>query len=361
MRNLEFNFNNEVDTFTIIENDNGTITVPGPNGDVIAEYDNLKQFCEMYASMRDVHPDNLKNWVIVENGDVVSFVLRAGTAGVAIGEIRQYVTQGIDQIREGGQFHPLDLQRMVQSLDAINDDEDIVNVLVNAEQRDIARVLYDFLNNLGALTGTVEEPEPEDTRTELEVYLDRILEVDKTLAFFANLVGIPVEASREEVVTALNDSPVPYTPDMLCDLYEGAIDAAVENGINVTDRKTAIMVITQSVPFEGDDTTKAKLIQTARMAGRARVNATIYTIGIHHVKKSAEIVAIADIEDRDIYLIDNVPAIINFNADIDAELEAERDAELAEAGEAANDRTPDDDFDDYDEDFDDDGNEDDEF
>jgi len=83
MRYLKFNFNNEVDIFKIIENDNKTITVPGPDGNPIAEYDNLKQFCEMYALARDVYPDDLQNWAVVEIGDVISFVLRVGTAGAA--------------------------------------------------------------------------------------------------------------------------------------------------------------------------------------------------------------------------------------------------------------------------------------
>ena len=73
MRTLQFNFNNDVNTFTIYEEEDGTIRVPLPGGDE-ATYANRQQFAEMYAQARDVTPDNLKNWKLVENGDVLSFI-----------------------------------------------------------------------------------------------------------------------------------------------------------------------------------------------------------------------------------------------------------------------------------------------
>lgn len=75
-----FNFNNEEYTLTIEEAADGTVSFVA-NGTEL-QFDNIQSLAENYALARNVKTDNLKNWVLVEDGDYYSFVLRAATAGV---------------------------------------------------------------------------------------------------------------------------------------------------------------------------------------------------------------------------------------------------------------------------------------
>lgn len=77
-----FNFNNEVDTVPVEVNE--TTKEVTFNGVTFAS---MQEFAEFYAQARDVKPEYLKNWVLVENGDTYSFVLRAATAGTSAVDI----------------------------------------------------------------------------------------------------------------------------------------------------------------------------------------------------------------------------------------------------------------------------------
>ena len=79
---MRFNFNNEQDTTPItVDEVTKAVTFNG------VEFASVQEFAEFYALARDVKPENLKNWVLVENGDTYSFVLRAATAGHDASEI----------------------------------------------------------------------------------------------------------------------------------------------------------------------------------------------------------------------------------------------------------------------------------
>ena len=83
-----FNFNNEAD-LTPVDVDTETGRVSLDIGDRHSEFDSLQEFAEFYAVARNVKPENLKNWVLTEDGDQFAFVLRAGTAGLTADEIRE--------------------------------------------------------------------------------------------------------------------------------------------------------------------------------------------------------------------------------------------------------------------------------
>lgn len=74
-----FNFNNEANTIPF-EEENGQILVK-LNGNNLT-FPSVAALAEQYALARDVHADDLKRWVLVENGDTFSFVLRAATGGL---------------------------------------------------------------------------------------------------------------------------------------------------------------------------------------------------------------------------------------------------------------------------------------
>lgn len=74
-----FNFNNEEYTLTINVDNNGYVTFATPGQTM--QFDSVLELAHNYAMARNVSAENLKNWVLVEDGNYYSFVLRAATAG----------------------------------------------------------------------------------------------------------------------------------------------------------------------------------------------------------------------------------------------------------------------------------------
>lgn len=350
MKQMFFNFNNEVDRFEILVNEEtGVVQIPGEGGEVLAEYASLQQFAEVYAQARDVKPEHLKNWMLVEHGDVASFILRAGTAGVAAAEIAEDMQAVLEEARMNGRFHPLAIRRVENELQGA---ADVMDALATSSEQDVACFVYDRLNDRGAFVEpVVAEPEV-DMRSDMERYLDGVLERDKTLAFFANLLHTPV-AEKAVILDTLEHSNVPYTVAMLSSLYEDAIRAAMD-GIGVHDRFTAILVIAQAVPAEDGEASKKQLLTAARMAGRDSVNITSYLVGQHHVKEVAKMMSVQELRESALFMVDSKPVVVAFSDTIDAELEAERAAEEERRAMEADE----DDGYDYDEEYDDDEDED---
>lgn len=348
MRHLRFNFNNEVDSFEIIQEDDGMIRVPMPGGDEIT-YDSLQQFAEFYAQARDVKPEHLKNWTLVENGDVVSFILRAGVAGVTAEEAGESLDQVFRELREDGNYHPLEIERVKQ---ALNESEDIMHTLAMSDRPELAQAIYDRLDQMGVFTEPEPEPEPEpDTRSDMERYLDTVLENDKTLAFFGVLLNLGPDVEKDVILAALEESTIPYAVRSLKELYENAIYDAMENGIHVEDRFDAILVISQSIPVANDNNDAAKLINSTRMAGRNFLNVVKYVVGHKHIRKDATILSLDDLEGTQLVMKGNVPITVEYDPAVDEELEREREeAEAARQEEEDDDDYDYDDFGNYDED-----------
>lgn len=355
MRNVQFNFNNEVDTFEVLVNEeDGRVQIPGPTGPM-AEYDSMQQFAEIYAQARDVKPENLKNWTLVENGDVMSFVLRAGTAGVTTEELGDKLTRVLDTLRAEGNYHPLSISRVTQELQgSVN----VVNTLAMSQAADVAREVYDRLDAMHAFDEPEEEPEEVDERSEVEKYLDAVMERDKTLAFFARLLNLDSHASKEEILNAFTHSSIPYTVDMLASLYNDALNAAKE-GINVDSHVEALMVCAQAVPGIPSEDAKNRMVVAANMARRDKANITVFEVGQHHIRKTATLLNLTEVMEQDVYMFENTPVIVNFNPDVDAELEAEREAAETEDGSYDEDDEEDYGEEDYDEDDEEDYDEDD--
>ena len=81
-----FNFNNESNLTEVdVHDETGVVTFT--LGEQSVEFETIGEFAEYYATARNVLPDNLKNWVLTEDGDQIAFVLRAGTAGMDADEI----------------------------------------------------------------------------------------------------------------------------------------------------------------------------------------------------------------------------------------------------------------------------------
>lgn len=75
-----FNFHNEENLTEIDVSEEGVVTLT--LGDQTEQFDSIDKFAEFYAVARNVKPENLKNWKLIEDGDTYSYILKAGTAGL---------------------------------------------------------------------------------------------------------------------------------------------------------------------------------------------------------------------------------------------------------------------------------------
>lgn len=326
MKVYQFNFNNEVDTFEIhVDEETGRVEIPGDGGEIIAEYDNVQQMAEIYAQARDVKPENLKNWVLLENGNVYTFVLRAGTAGVNVADVEEQLENAFANL--AGRYHALSIARAKEQIMS-DGTVDLTDALVHCAETEIARDIYDVMFTAeGTTEVTAAEPEAEvDTRSDLEKYVDDMESVPGAIRFLATLVGMDGDAAKEDVIEALGASYVLANVSSLRALYNNAINDAINEGIGVVCAEDALTVITQTPAAVKDDTVKTRIIQATRLAGRERMNVSVDIVGSKHIRHTAEMVSLTELEGVDLYVRNNVPFIIRFSDTIDAEIEAEMEA-----------------------------------
>lgn len=316
----QFNFNNEVDAFEIHVHEDGSVTVPDENGNEMAHYDSVEQLAEIYAQARGVKPENLKNWVLLENGEEYTYVLRAGTAGVSVSEAYEQIEAALDRLTT---YHPLNVARAKEQI-LSDGDKDLTDALVHCTETEIARDVYDRLAAVinGAETEP-EEPVEVDDRTELQKYVDDMAEVPGAIAFLAQVVGVDSNSDKDSVATALAESYVLSNVESLKTLYSNAINEACAEGIGVGCEEDALTVITQIPAGRKDDGMKSRIIATAKMASRKKVNVPVDIVGRKHIKHTAEMVTVEDIENMDLYVRGNVAFIVRFDETIDQTLEAE--------------------------------------
>lgn len=321
MRDAVFNFNNEVDAFDIQIEDDGRAIVPGEDGPM-AEYASVQQLAEFYAQSRDVKPENLKNWVLLENGDVFSYVLRAGVAGVDVCEVEE----DLDQIFEGlaDRFHALSIARAKEQIMA-DGSADLTEALVHCTETDIAREVYDAMQRKFDEDDGKQVPEVVDERSDLEKYIDKIEEMPGGLRLVAFIAGLSLDVEKAELLANIQNNRILANVDNLSTICNNTITEAVNEGIGVVSNTDAITVITQTAVGDKDEDAKNRLVHTAHMAGRNRVNVSVDVVGAKHIHHTAEIVSLDDIADIDLFVRDNVPYIVRFDENVDAELEAERE------------------------------------
>lgn len=323
MKICQFNFNNEVDAFEIHVEDDGRVSVPDGNGGVLGTYDSVEQLAEIYAQARGVKNENLKNWVLLENGNEYTFVLRAGTAGLNVSEAYDQIEEAINSLNG---YHPLSIARAKEQI--LGDgDKDVTEALVHCAETDIARDVYDRLAALinGEEPAEVAEPEEVDNRSDLQKYVDEMAETPGALAFLASVAGLSVDTDKNDIAAALSNSYVLSNVESLRALYRNAISDARNEGMGVKSDADALTVINQVVAAEKDEEMKARIVATAKMARRSKVNVPVDIVGRKHIKHTAEMVAVEDIQATELYVRGNVAFIVRFDEGIDAELEAERD------------------------------------
>ncbi len=329
MKVAMFNFNNEVSTLEIHIEDDGRVIVPGEDGP-LAEYDSVEQLAEIYAQARDVKPENLKNWVLLQNGDVYSYVLRAGTAGIDVQDVEDQLNDAFASL--GDRYHALSIARAKEQV-MLDKGRDLVDALVHCTETEIAREVYDamapVIDGAAADGGAAEPVEPEDTRSDMEKYIDSMETVPGALKLIATIVGNP-DADKAAILAICTNSIAFSNVETLKTCYNNLINDAVSAGIGVDTEADAITVITQTAAGVKDDAVKARMVTAARAAGRDRVNVSVDVVGRSHIFHTAQMISLADMADADLLVRDNVPYIVRFNPEIDATIEAEIQQQEAE-------------------------------
>ena len=336
MRICQFNFNNEVDTFEIQVEEDGTVRVPGTNGEILAEYDSVAQMAEMFALARDVKAENLKNWVLLENGDVYSFVLRAGTAGLTMEDMEGLTVEDMQEQLEdafnslAGRFHALAVARARDQVLG-SPSRNLADALIQCTETDIAGAIYDALEDVEA---PVEEEPDEDTRTDAKRFFDDYA-IPGVKELFAMLMNLPAASALEDVIFAAENHPLLSDYDRLVECYRVDVDNAMNNGIGVSTTADALTVLNQIPAYASGDEAKARMKAAASLARRSRVNLALDIVGRRCIRHTSTIVSLEELDGIELYLRGNELLMVQFDDAVDAELEAERDAEeREEEGEA---------------------------
>lgn len=321
MRTIRFNFNNEQGILELRQNDEGIITVPGQPD--LPEFATIQEFAEFYAIARNVSADHLKNWVLHEDGDVYSFILRAAKAGITPQAIADQINEAIEAVR--GTTHVLVVEAFRRRMLAATDVEE---ALIADPQPELAQAVYDKLVELEAFV----EPEV-DTRSDLEVMLDETLETVGTVVLYAKALNLPVTATVSQIVDAADLANM--------DIYdvEDAVAALVDSLALTTDTYNLIqlsaLVAQAPVGVRNEDTVK-KLVASATFAARDGINIRTIKFGNRYVKDTADYILLENLDTERIRTVNGSPIYFVFDEGLDAIMEAEiREARAQRAAELA--------------------------
>lgn len=323
METLRFNFNNEADILEINRDEEGHITIPSVEGAPV--FNSIEEFAEYYAIARNVSTDNLKNWELIKDGDVISYVLRAGTAGVAAYDIEDTLEEVYREL-PAHDVHPLDIMRLRRDLD---NSDDVAEALAATRVPETARKAYDLLAAKGAFDENIVDEQnetwPEDTRSELEIDLDRTMERVGSLALYAQIVNLPITATKDEILNALENGVIRYTSESLAIIYDEIIRMAKAGGHGIHNERDAILIASQAPVGTVDNEVKARLTLSATIARREGINIETVIVGQHNIKASATYVLLVELADMDVYTVDGRPVIYRFDDTIDAEFDPVED------------------------------------
>lgn len=224
-----FNFNNEQALTQVEQHEDGTVTFA--IGDAHGSFDSLHEFAEFYALARNVLPENLKNWVLIEDGNQFAFVLRASTGAVTgaeiaagrtpseVGEILAENANGrdedVDGVTEGG-----DYQEFKSELERIYSAEEI-SFIVGIYSLDSVKELFDYLVDA--------ELETEIEQQYFDEYTGQLDFVYYEISYVQALLN-DVAASFEDALNELSHN-IPRVPKgVLIAIVNGSTDELAGDG-----------------------------------------------------------------------------------------------------------------------------------
>lgn len=269
-----FNFNNEQALTLVEQHEDGTVTFA--IGDAHGSFDSLQEFAEFYALARNVLPENLKNWVLIEDGNQFAFVLRASTGAVTgaeieaitsalfaagrtpseVGEILAEILENtagrdedVDGVTEGG-----DYQEFKSELERIYSAEEI-SFIVGIYSLDSVKELFDDL--VDAELETEFEQQYDDYTGHLDFGYYKISYVQAMLN--------NVAASFEDALNELTRS-IPRVPkDVLIAIVNGSTDELAGDA----QEDVAKQFFAASVA--GRPTVEVAIVNKERLTGEVRM------------------------------------------------------------------------------------------
>lgn len=200
MTKVYFRYNYERQPLELDLSESGMVTLnytdTETNNELTLQYESMKEFAEFYATSCGVKPENLKNWVLLQDGLEYTYQLRSGTAGLDLDEseldalVESFQRAGMNPKEIGQALGSLLEKEKTQSSQPKNDSplHDMEAILeqqkakaTEIQQRvtKIERLLLDAVNNDNELLSLLREhtllPEKDDVQDMLElesVYLN---------------------------------------------------------------------------------------------------------------------------------------------------------------------------------------------
>lgn len=257
-----FNFNNEQALTQVEQHEDGTVTFA--IGDAHESFDSLQEFAEFYALARNVLPENLKNWVLIEDGNQFAFVLRASTGAVTDAEI-EAITRALFAAGRTPSEVGVILAEILEN--ANGRDEDVEGVTEDGDYRE-------FKSELERIYSTEEIS-----------FIFGIYSVDSIKELFDDLVDAELETEVEQQYydeytgeIEIGYDEISYVQAMLNDIAASFEDALNELSHDIPRvPKDVLIAIANGSTDElaGDGQDVAKQFFAASVAGRPTVEVAI--------------------------------------------------------------------------------------
>ena len=258
-----FNFNNEQALTQVEQHEDGTVTFA--IGDAHESFDSLQEFAEFYALARNVLPENLKNWVLIEDGNQFAFVLRASTGAVTDAEI-EAITRALFAAGRTPSEVGVILAEILEN--ANGRDEDVEGVTEDGDYRE-------FKSELERIYSTEEIS-----------FIFGIYSVDSIKELFGDLVDAELETEFEQLYydeyiggIEIGYDEISYVQAMLNDVaasFEDALDE-LSHYIPRVPKNVLIAIVNGSTDELAGDAQEdvAKQFFAAAVAGRPTVEVAI--------------------------------------------------------------------------------------
>ena len=268
-----FNFNNEQALTQVDQHEDGTVTFA--IGDAHESFESLQEFAEFYALARNVLPENLKNWVLIEDGNQFAFVLRASTGAVTDEEI-ETITRALFAVGRTPSEVGVILAEILENaagreeVEGVTEDEDYqefkseLERIYTAEEISFIFGIY-RVNSIKELFNDLIDDEL-DTEVEQRIFDEYTAEyeVDYYEISYVQAMLIDVAVSFNEAINELSHD-IPRVPkDVLIAIVNDSIDYLAGDAQDIAKQFFAASVA-------GRPTVEVAIVDKERLTGEVRM------------------------------------------------------------------------------------------
>lgn len=268
-----FNFNNEQALTQVDQHEDGTVTFA--IGDAHESFESLQEFAEFYALARNVLPENLKNWVLIEDGNQFAFVLRASTGAVTDEEI-ETITRALFAVGRTPSEVGVILAEILENaagreeVEGVTEDEDYqefkseLERIYTAEEISFIFGIY-RVNSIKELFNDLIDDEL-DTEVEQRIFDEYTAEyeVDYYEISYVQAMLIDVAVSFNEGINELSHD-IPRVPkDVLIAIVNDSIDYLAGDAQDIAKQFFAASVA-------GRPTVEVAIVDKERLTGEVRM------------------------------------------------------------------------------------------